>query len=698
MILNTIKIKNIRSIKELELTFPESIILFFGDVGSGKSSVLKAIEFALFGTMGDLPAESLLRRGESRGSVELHFTLNGKPYSIYRELKKTIKQGKESITQSKKGWLIEDGTKTEYSASELRKKILNLLNYSTERYKSANRKCVDIYRYTVYTPQEEIKEILIAKPKDRFNILKDVLEIEKYEHVIANLEEIKKQLKDDLKTLKIKINNIGNPEEEIPEKKQEIETSSAKIQELAQAITNKKTELETLKGIKDMIDKDLNELSNKMGEMNALQEIIQKESQSHQQQESNLKKNDSKLKQTQEKLDALPLIELDEKVNKKDLTTQIEDLRKEEIALRQKETRLNNSIEQIEQLLADNKCPLCNQKIHEKERFEKELVDFRNNLKKVLQDLENIKKMLDDKKQLLEKVQKRYEIEIEKKNLTSLLHEQQEQHEILKNQVQSSKEKIEEAQKKMNEILVQYEISSFEELQSKEKEIKENLNKQNEKMNEVQEELTNLEREKSALEENIKHLNQELLILKENLKEKEKLLKRKAFKTEIHDWVSDQLPVLFRDIERNVLAATAQDFSNYFREWFAELVQDPNIELEVDPQNLQPTIYMNGHESPFRDMSGGEKSALSLAYRLALNQIINLKHPNVKTRDLLILDEPTDGFSEAQVNKMQEVFNKLNTKQLIIISHERTLDSFVSDIFNFTKTHHVTRVMRETKS
>jgi len=84
-----------------------------------------------------------------------------------------------------------------------------------------------------------------------------------------------------------------------------------------------------------------------------------------------------------------------------------------------------------------------------------------------------------------------------------------------------------------------------------------------------------------------------------------------------------------------------------------------------------------------------------LAYRLALNKIINERYQEVKTKDLLILDEPTDGFSQEQINKMQEIFEKLNTAQMIIISHERNLDSFVTDIFNFRKENHITKVKKE---
>ena len=44
---------------------------------------------------------------------------------------------------------------------------------------------------------------------------------------------------------------------------------------------------------------------------------------------------------------------------------------------------------------------------------------------------------------------------------------------------------------------------------------------------------------------------------------------------------------------------------------------------------------------------------------------------------------------------MQTVFDKLNSRQIIIISHERTLDSFVTDISNFKKVNHKTSVKKE---
>ena len=194
MILKTLKAKNIRSIKDFQLEFPESTMLFHGDIGSGKSSVLKAIEFSLFGTLrkGDLMGDSLLRRGEQSASTELTFLISEKEYTVHRELKISTKKGETRVSQPS-GWLIEDGVKTSYTTRELRRKILSIINYSVSRYEQ--KESIDIFRYTVYTPQEEIKYILQTDTKKRFEILKDVLEIEKYENTLSNLNIIKTEIR-----------------------------------------------------------------------------------------------------------------------------------------------------------------------------------------------------------------------------------------------------------------------------------------------------------------------------------------------------------------------------------------------------------------------------------------------------------------------------------------------------------------------
>lgn len=73
MLLRKITLKNIRSYKEdTVIEIPEGTILFQGDIGCGKSTILSAIEFALFG-LGDIDGNNLLRSGEREDLFFLPF-------------------------------------------------------------------------------------------------------------------------------------------------------------------------------------------------------------------------------------------------------------------------------------------------------------------------------------------------------------------------------------------------------------------------------------------------------------------------------------------------------------------------------------------------------------------------------------------------------------------------------------------------
>ncbi|MBM3895996.1 MAG: SMC family ATPase, partial [Thaumarchaeota archaeon] len=87
MILDSILLENIRSYSRQQIEFPRGITLFEGDIGSGKSSVLMAIEFALFG-LGSQKPEALLAKKANDGCVVLDFSVDGKKYQIKRVLKR----------------------------------------------------------------------------------------------------------------------------------------------------------------------------------------------------------------------------------------------------------------------------------------------------------------------------------------------------------------------------------------------------------------------------------------------------------------------------------------------------------------------------------------------------------------------------------------------------------------------------------
>ncbi len=148
------------------------------------------------------------------------------------------------------------------------------------------------------------------------------------------------------------------------------------------------------------------------------------------------------------------------------------------------------------------------------------------------------------------------------------------------------------------------------------------------------------------------------------------------------------MPVVYF-IEKNVMTKLKSEFSKLFAEWFSMLVSD-FIQVRLDDE-FTPIIEQQDYELEYNYLSGGERTAIALAYRLSLNQVINSLLSKIKTRDLVILDEPTEGFSEQQLDKMRDVLQQLDVAQLILVSHEQKIEGFVDNVLRFKKENGVSR-------
>jgi len=144
-------------------------------------------------------------------------------------------------------------------------------------------------------------------------------------------------------------------------------------------------------------------------------------------------------------------------------------------------------------------------------------------------------------------------------------------------------------------------------------------------------------------------------------------------------------------IEKHVMINIHHEFNASFQEWFNLLIETETINARIDDE-FTPLIEQNGYETELFNLSGGEKTSLALAYRLSLNKVINNLIGRIKTRDLLILDEPTDGFSTDQLDKVREVIELLEAKQIIMVSHEPKIESFVDNVIRVVKEEHISKV------
>jgi len=99
MELKSIELNNIRSFLNEKIEFKSGSTLLAGDIGSGKTSILMAVEFGLFGLEPGKRGSGLLRTGEEKGGVKLVFEVDSKIFEVERTLKrgKTVSQDYAAI-------------------------------------------------------------------------------------------------------------------------------------------------------------------------------------------------------------------------------------------------------------------------------------------------------------------------------------------------------------------------------------------------------------------------------------------------------------------------------------------------------------------------------------------------------------------------------------------------------------------------
>ncbi|NJL44212.1 MAG: hypothetical protein HC945_02775 [Nitrosarchaeum sp.] len=144
-------------------------------------------------------------------------------------------------------------------------------------------------------------------------------------------------------------------------------------------------------------------------------------------------------------------------------------------------------------------------------------------------------------------------------------------------------------------------------------------------------------------------------------------------------------------MERALLLGIYHEFNAQFKHWFSCMIDEEVLAVRLD-ESFSPCVQQNGFETGVENLSGGERTALALAYRLALNASINSLVGSMRTRDFIILDEPTDGFSREQLDRLRDVFEQLRVRQVIIVSHEAQIESFVDHVVRVVKEGHVSRI------
>lgn len=664
MIIKKLKIQNIRSYKDVAIEFSLGKTLFEGDIGSGKSTILMAIEFALFG-LGSEKGGALLRIGESEGKVSLIFEIDGKEYTIIRSLTKA----KNRIQQDEGTIKTPEGI-IHLSPTELKEKVLEILSFNEPLDPKAQSV---IYRYAIFTPQEEMKAILFMSSDIRLQTLRKAFRLEDYKIAIENAKMLSNTIEHkidtfegatfDLSELEKKISNIIL---EIEEKIKEVNLLRRKEEQAVLSLENFKTEMSELHVQEVNISQSTREVA-------LLIESMTKGTQKITEIKDEIKQVNKKISDISPKIFELEKIENPIEKSEEELKNDIRALEKQEKAFRKIETQFEEKLKDYESVRDNGICPTCDREA-DPDEFIGKIRDKELEKEEAQRKVTEVEKLLEETNKTLD-LKRHYNNS--NKDLTMYqknLFEYSEQREKLFGNLNKVEVEVGEYTKRME--IAKKDLGRLEETKRKIEDLDISIKK-------IDRELTSIRKDLSGVNKYVETRRQDKEDFEQQLKRKKELQKRAEVLKEFQIWIDSYFIPTLDAIEKQIMLSINQDFNASFQKWFSMLVEDPGKEAHID-EAFTPIIEQDGYEQEINYLSGGEKTSIALAYRLALNNIVQ-KVSTGMSSNLLILDEPTDGFSKEQLGKVRDILDEVQSPQVIIVSHEKELESFADQIFKITK-------------
>lgn len=672
MKIKKLTLRNIRSYEHQEISFPDGSLILLGDVGSGKTTILLAIEYALFGLQPGQTGSALLRNNALLGEVTLELELSGNEIIIERKLKrgKSVVNDYSAITIN--------GQKTECSITELKSKIISLLGYPSEFIKKNNL----LYRYTVYTPQEQMKQIISEDTEVRLNILRHIFGIDKYKTIRENLTILLNKIKEDSKIIQVEINSLDADKNLLISKNAFVKLIEQKIKEQLISLTNSVKIRKDIEVEATNIEKKIKEGEKLETELEKAKVLLATKKDAFASMQKEIREMEKDARENKEVFNEEELVAIISQLEKND--KEIESVQDKYISYLSEISSLKRKKDEAttrkDRVFKIDICPTCLQDvpIAHKHNILNETEQIICNVAKEIERLEENTSELAAKLASL-------------KSSRPALEEKKVKLEILR----SKTSEVDKAKKKLQELTKN--ITNLDKditLLTKHLEIlKESIldysrfhNLYRAKQEELKKAFLEEKNSEIALAEFRKELElskNDILLLEKVIFDKDRKKKKLSELMELNDWLSNHFANLVNFTERNVMLKLRSEFSKLFSAWFSLLVQDA-FEVHLD-ENFSPIILQAGVEMDYSFLSGGERTAVALAYRLALNQTINSIMTTIKTKDIVILDEPTEGFSDVQIDKIREVLQGLNVKQLILVSHEQKIEGFVDHVVKVKK-------------
>lgn len=657
--IESVELSNFLSHKNNIIKFDEGITALIGHNGAGKSSIMDAVMFSLFGDTGrDATIDQLQRTGENQTYTKTTFKIKGTKYHALR----TIANGtsKRIELQDESGELIAKGD------GAVKEKIKELIGLDHSALKIAS-----------IVPANELQSIV--EKGDVFRDLVDkVLGAEKFKKLDKLMTKGKKEFETHLKE-KFQENSytdVKRLEGEIKEAEVAVSHSIPKKEELEKEKEKIKRNIKDLdKEIADDIQKEkqLEMVETKKDEfISYVKKEIEKE---REKENSDKKRRDA----CQGKISiASQKNTLEDKV--KNLKLQMDENREELGKLNNKKSVLENALELTDEL-ENGTCPVCNSEVDQLEpKYQKEHIESEiNSLEEKIVELDKKSTQLNDNNEKTTN-----ELDKAKEATIVLAANSIENESQLQKLVESIKIKINKNQEieiainsgqlleaslidmtaeKMFSNIMQVEKDSegfnHNEFQLK----KENLAENRHRLEEVIRNSGQIANKITSAEKRIEELNpiiKEMKLASDFISEIDKI-KNEVFSDKSKTFVG---------LRYYALRQISETASSYL-EILGTSVR--RVKLEESNQKITTLCDTISGIRPLGGFSTGEQRCVALAIRLAMSELMT--RTPLKT---IMLDEPTANLDPLRCDMFLEALRKLSNSlnqnfQFIIATNQEEL-------------------------
>jgi len=691
--IRSIELVNFLAHSNTELEFDNGATVFVGDNGAGKSSIIDAITFSLFGKHTRKNNKSLIRRGTNQGFVKIGFSANGKNYQALRKIDSKGGLAQFSEYVGEKLIPIVEGERKLGLDEDMTGHIEKTLGMDFKKLKIAS-----------IVQQGELNSIIKAKGKEFKELLNAIIGIDKLDTALASMRTIQREFRTSIQEkFGYDDTQIQLIENKITEYENESENAQPKLEQLN--VEKKKQE-----SLISKLEKQIQDDSAKESHLKDL-ESRKKEWKEY---AMNIIKSIKKEVAEKEEIvnECKPCFGLSK--NKNEIELEINKIQKKVSAieselsdLEKKQVRLEEHEELAEKLvLKDGKCPVCDSSVdHLKPLFQKKHIENEiEGIKKKVTELENDKDELEQNT-----VKLSHELEKAKKAETILSTHKINNESQLDEIIAEIKMKVKQMQK-IPLTVNSGQLVETATLDSHAKTIYENIVSletstrgfdQQKFLENIQSRessrhrLSQINQEYGEISGKSKQVKMELDKLGSTLKE---LKHVKGYVTElelIQKNVYEREGPVSKSLRSWALEIISQKASEYLEKLNTKIQR---ISLSEKTRDVNISCYSRNAVLDLESLSGGEQVSVALALRLGMSHLLGASNLN-----FMILDEPTAHLDSERRKSLVNVLSQLinlkeddSSMQFIIITHDAEIfdDSAVENIYKFESAQNGTIVSR----